>query len=339
MKVLVTGSAGFIGSFLVNELVQAGHEVVGLDNLNDYYDVDLKKNRLRLAGVALLDDFAGKTVQSDLSSNYKFVHGHLEDFGSLLELCLSEKFDVVVNLAAQAGVRYSIDNPHTYAQSNVVGFLNILEAVRHANIPHLVYASSSSVYGLNNEVPFSESQPTDHPVSLYAATKKANELMAFTYSHLYGFRTTGLRFFTVYGPWGRPDMAYFSFTKAILAGKPIKVFNRGELRRDFTYIDDVVNGCVKVIEDVDAKQAGAPLANIFNIGNSDPVWLMDFIGELEKALNKEAVLEQVEMQAGDVYQTYASVEKLSTTFHYRPSTPLSTGINSFVKWYLEYYKP
>lgn len=311
---------------------------MGFDNLNDYYDVQLKRDRLAAAGIHLPQLLNHTPVVSSNTPHYKFVYGQLEDYSLLAQLCQDEKFDVVVNLAAQAGVRYSIDNPHAYAQSNMVGFLNVLEAVRQSGIPRLVYASSSSVYGMNNEVPFAENQTTDQPVSLYAATKKANELMAHTYSHLYGIKTTGLRFFTVYGPWGRPDMAYFSFSKAILEGKPIRVFNEGKLRRDFTYIDDVINGCLKVIYHEAVQSEHHPLANIYNIGNSDPVWLMDFIRALETALGKKAVLDFVEMQAGDVFQTYASVEKLSNTFNYRPSTPLTQGINEFVRWYLDYYK-
>lgn len=338
MNIMVTGSAGFIGFHLTKALLEAGHTVVGFDNLNDYYDVNLKKSRLKECGIVADVFEEGAELQSSLYPAYRFVYGNLENYELLSKICHTSHFDVFVNLAAQAGVRYSIDNPQAYAQSNLVGFLNVLEAARHASIGHLVYASSSSVYGMNNEVPFTESQPTDQPVSLYAATKKANELMAHTYSHLYGIRTTGLRFFTVYGPWGRPDMAYFSFTKAILEGKPIKVFNEGKLRRDFTYIDDIISGCLKVIENVAVEDEKYQPANIYNIGNSDPVWLMDFIKALETALDKNAVLNYVEMQAGDVYQTYASVEKLSTTFAYRPKTQLSAGINTFVNWYMGYYK-
>jgi len=343
MKVLVTGSAGFIGFHVVNKLMEKGFEITGLDNINDYYSPQLKYERLREAGINYPDNSNQKVV-SEKYPGYSFIKMNLEDYENLTRLFETEKFDVVCNLAAQAGVRYSIENPFAYINSNISGFLNILENCRHYQIKHLVYASSSSVYGNNKKMPLAVSDRVDNPVSLYAATKKSNELMAYTYSHLYNIPSTGLRFFTVYGPWGRPDMAYFLFTRSILEGKPLKVFNRGDLWRDFTYIDDIVEGVVKVLEKPpsayttkDNRQSPPPY-KIYNIGNSNPVRLMDFIETIEEALGKKAVKEFHEMQPGDVYKTYADVDGLQKDFGYSPDTPLNEGIKKFTDWYLNYYK-
>ncbi len=335
MKILVTGTAGFIGFHLSNKLVAQGAEVVGIDNINDYYPADLKYARLAEAGISKEAGNWHKKVTSSKNANYSFIRMNLEDREQINQLFETEKFDRVCNLAAQAGVRYSIENPHAYVESNIVGFLNILEACRYNNIQHLVYASSSSVYGNSSKMPLSVTDSVDNPISLYAATKKSNELMAHTYSHLFGIPTTGLRFFTVYGPWGRPDMAYFSFTKNILAGNPIKVFNHGDLYRDFTYIDDIVEGIIKILN-------GAPTATppykVHNIGNSSPIKLMDFIKTIEKALGQEAKKEFYPMQAGDVYKTFADVSELQKDFGYSPDTSLEKGIGEFVKWYNAFYK-
>ena len=331
MKVLVTGAAGFIGFHLVQRLVERGDEVIGLDSLNDYYDRRMKFGRLAVAGVPEAEIEPRKMVQSERYEGYRFVQMALEECEAMERLFAEEQFEVVVNLAAQAGVRYSIENPHAYAQSNVVGFLNVLECCRHNKVRHLVYASSSSVYGRNAKVPFSEDDRVDSPVSLYAATKRANELMAHTYSSLYAIPTTGLRFFTVYGPWGRPDMAPMLFADAIAEGRPIKVFNGGDLARDFTYIDDITEGVVRVV-------AGEPPTDevpckIYNIGCSTPVQLMDFISTMERAFGREAEKIMLPMQAGDVYQTYADTSRLERDYGYRPSTSLSEGIERFVEWY------
>lgn len=331
MKVLVTGAAGFIGFHLVQRLVERGDEVVGLDSLNDYYDRRMKFGRLAVTGVAETEIEPHKMVQSERYDGYRFVQMALEEREAMERLFAEEQFEVVVNLAAQAGVRYSIENPHAYAQSNVVGFLNVLECCRSNQVRHLVYASSSSVYGRNAKVPFSEDDRVDSPVSLYAATKRANELMAHTYSSLYAIPTTGLRFFTVYGPWGRPDMAPMLFADAIAEGRPIKVFNGGDLARDFTYIDDITEGVVRVV-------AGEPPTDevpckIYNIGCSTPVQLMDFISTMERAFGREAEKIMLPMQAGDVYQTYADTSRLERDYGYRPSTSLSDGIERFVEWY------
>lgn len=333
MKVLVTGTAGFIGFHLVNKLVQQNVDVVGIDNINDYYSPDLKFARLAEAGISAESTAWNKKVASSKSPNYSFVRMKLEDREQLNHLFETEKFDLVCNLAAQAGVRYSIENPQAYIDSNLVGFANILEACRHNQIKHLVYASSSSVYGNSPKMPLSTSDTVDNPVSLYAATKKSNELMAHTYSHLYGFPTTGLRFFTVYGPWGRPDMAYFSFTKNILEGKSIKVFNKGDLYRDFTYIDDIVDGIERIL----LTQPKVSY-KIYNIGNSTPVKLMDFIRIIETTVGREAAKEYLEMQPGDVYKTFADVSDLENDFGYSPDTPLEKGIGEFVKWYRNYFR-
>ncbi|MGB3777851.1 MAG: NAD-dependent epimerase [Tunicatimonas sp.] len=332
-KVLITGAAGFIGFHLAQKLDALGYAVVGLDNLNDYYDVGLKE--ARLAKLESLDSFS-------------FHRMELEDKERIDALFAAEKFDYVVNLAAQAGVRYSLENPYAYINANVTGFLNILEACRHHPVKHLVYASSSSVYGANTQMPFSTHHTVDHPVSLYAATKKSNELMAHTYSHLYNIPTTGLRFFTVYGPYGRPDMALFLFTKAILDGQPIKVFNNGEMRRDFTYVDDIVEGVARLLPHVatpdpqwssDAPDPASSYApyRIYNIGNNSPVKLLDFVEAIEESLGKKAEKEFMPLQDGDVPATYADVEDLMQAVGFKPSTDLKVGVQNFVDWYREYY--
>lgn len=334
MKYLVTGAAGFIGMHVSTLLLDRGDEVVGLDNINPYYTVQLKHDRLaRLTG----------------KPGFRFQEMDLADREHLTQLCATEKFDVVINLAAQAGVRYSITNPHVYIDSNVVGFVNILEACRHHGVKHLVYASSSSVYGANTTMPFSIHHNVDHPLSLYAATKKANELMAHTYSHLYRLPTTGLRFFTVYGPWGRPDMAMWLFTKAILDGKSIDVFNNGQMRRDFTFIDDIATGVVRTADNVptgnkdwsgdspDPATSRGPY-RVYNIGNNQPVELMHMIRTLERTLGVEAKKNFLPMQDGDVPATYADVDDLIRDVGFRPSTPIETGIQRFVNWYRDYHK-
>jgi len=338
MKILITGAAGFVGFHTVDALLKKGHSVVGLDNVNDYYDVNLKFGRLAESGILKADIEEGKLVYSRLHPNYSFQKGDitdLENLQRLFELC---GFDYVIHLAAQPGVRYSLENPHAYIQANVVGFMNILECCRLNNVKHLVYASSSSIYGMNKKVPFSEDDKVDFPVSIYAATKKSNELMAHTYSHLYRLPTTGLRFFTVYGPWGRPDMAPMLFADAICCGNPIKVFNQGNMQRDFTYIDDIVEGVVKATEDIPTKEEEHPYYRIFNIGNSSPVQLMDFIREMELALGKEAILQMLPMQPGDVEVTFADTSKLEAVTSYKPKTPVSEGVKRFATWYKNFYK-
>ena len=333
MHVLVTGAAGFIGAALSAALLERGDRVVGVDSLNDYYDVSLK--RARLARLTALPGF--EFIQLDVAARE-----------GVAALFARHRFDAVAHLAAQAGVRYSIDHPHAYGDANLVGFLNVLEGCRHAKVGHLVFASSSSVYGASVRTPFSENHSVDHPISLYAATKKANELMAHTYAHLYGLPCTGLRFFTVYGPWGRPDMAYFKFTRGILAGEPIPVYNRGEMARDFTYIDDIVEGVVRVLDrpaapDPDWDPAHPAVASstapyrIYNIGNNRPVKLMEFIGTLEKCLGRKAVLDLLPMQPGDVPSTAADISALGKATGFAPSTPVETGLARFVAWYHEYY--
>lgn len=336
MKILVTGAAGFIGYYVCQRLLARGDEVLGIDNLNDYYDVTLKQDRLN------------QLAQHPRAQYFKLVTLDIADTATLLDVVKDFAPQRIVHLAAQAGVRYSLQNPHAYSQSNLVGFTNILEAARFNRVDHLVYASSSSVYGGNTKLPFSEADAVDHPVSLYAATKKANELMAHTYSHLYGIPTTGLRFFTVYGPWGRPDMSPFLFADAILNNRPIKVFNHGEMMRDFTYIDDIVEGVIRVLDKPATTDAGfnsrspssasshAPY-RVFNIGNSQPENLMDFIGHLEKALGKTAQKEFLPMQAGDVKATYADTMALESWVGFKPNTALSVGLAHFAQWYLEYY--
>jgi UDP-glucuronate 4-epimerase len=332
-KILVTGAAGFIGFHLCQRLLARGDVVVGLDNLNDYYEVSLKENRLK----KLTD-----------KENFSFAKGDLSDRSGMEALFAEHEFDAVVNLAAQAGVRYSLTNPHAYVDANLVGFMNILEGCRHQKVGHLVYASSSSVYGANTRMPFSVHDNVDHPVSLYAASKKANELMAHTYAHLYGLPCTGLRFFTVYGPWGRPDMALFLFTKAILAGKPIDVFNHGRMRRDFTFIDDIVEGVMRVTDQPaqpnpdwsgvapDPGTSAAPY-RVYNIGNNNPVELMHLIETLEKALGKTAVKNFLPLQPGDVPATWANVDALGNDVGFRPETPIEVGVERFVEWYKGYY--
>ena len=340
MKILVTGAAGFIGFFVSKSLVEKGHEVVGLDNINDYYDVNLKYARLNELGIAR-DDAEQFNVLTESTSNatFSFIRLALEDRENLPKLFKAQNFDVVCNLAAQAGVRYSLENPEAYVDSNLVGFLNILECCRNYKIKHLVYASSSSVYGLNEKIPFETTDAVDHPVSLYAATKKSNELMAHSYSHLYGFKTTGLRFFTVYGPWGRPDMAMFLFTDAIVNDQPIKVFNNGKLERDFTYIDDITEGVVRIIQKPVTEQLEKKGSfKIYNIGNSKSVKLMDFITAIEESLDTIAKKDMYPMQPGDVERTWANVDDLIADYDYRPNTPIKEGVEKFITWYKEYYK-
>ena len=333
-KILVTGAAGFIGFHVAKRLLEQGREVIGLDNLNDYYDVNLKKARL-----AQLQD----------RPNFSFVKVDLAEHRKMAQVFVDYKPRYVVHLAAQAGVRYSFENPHAYADSNIVGFLNVLEGCRYNPVEHLVYASSSSVYGANTKMPFSVHDNVDHPLSLYAATKKANELMAHTYSALYQIPTTGLRFFTVYGPWGRPDMAYFKFTKSILAGEPIDVFNYGRHKRDFTYIDDIVEGIIRLLRKIPTPDPvwsgvnpdpGASFApyRIYNIGNNQPVELLHYIKVIEKCLGKKAKMNMLPMQPGDVPETYADIDDLADDVGFRPETTIEEGIAGFVEWYKEYYR-
>jgi UDP-glucuronate 4-epimerase len=334
LKILVTGAAGFIGFHTSKKLLDRGNTVVGLDNFNDYYDVALKEGRAEM-----LADY----------DKFKLVRIDLADRSAMEALFAEEKFDKVINLAAQAGVRYSIENPHSYIDSNIVGFMNILEGCRHNDVKHLVYASSSSVYGANTTMPFSVHQNVDHPLALYGATKKANELMAHTYSNLYNLPTTGLRFFTVYGPYGRPDMALFLFTKNIIEDKPIDVFNFGKHRRDFTYIDDIVEGVVRTMDHTaepnedwdpanpDPGTSKAPY-RLYNIGNQQPVELMDYIGAIEETLGKKAEMNLLPLQPGDVPDTWADTESLANDVGYQPSTPIEVGVKNFVEWYLEFYK-
>jgi len=351
LKILVTGTAGFIGHALAKKLLIRGDEVVGLDNINDYYDVNLKYGRLDELGISRhskLDLGSNKLIKSSKYKNHKFIKLDLADRVGMEKLFQEEKFDAVCHLAAQAGVRYSLENPHAYIDSNIIGFMNILEGCRRSGVKNLSYASSSSVYGLNKSQPFRTSDTTEHPVSLYAATKKSNEMMAHTYSHLYNISTTGLRFFTVYGPWGRPDMAPMLFTDAILNNRAIKVFNHGDMSRDFTYIDDIVDGLINVIdnpakpnenwdaENSEIQSSSAPY-KIYNIGNNEPVSLMKFIKTIEKALGKVAKKTMLPMQDGDVQSTYADVSGLIDNFNYKPDTKLSDGISVFVKWYKEFY--
>lgn len=349
MKILVTGTAGFIGFYTALKLLELGHDVVGLDSINDYYDVNLKYGRLAESGIAREAVRYGELVGSSSFSGYRFVQMKLEDKPALDALFATENFDAVCNLAAQAGVRYSLENPYAYIDANIVGFLNILEACRHYGVKNLSYASSSSVYGLNEAMPFSPHHGTDHPVSLYAATKKSNEMMAHTYAHLYGIQCTGLRFFTVYGPWGRPDMAPFLFTKAAFAGETIKVFNHGKMRRDFTYIDDIVEGVVRVIlkpcqsnsewnaESPDPASSKAPF-KIYNIGNSDTVELLEFIQAVEAAAGIEINKEFLPIQPGDVVATYADVSDLEEDMGYRPNTSVQEGMRRTIAWYRAFYQ-
>lgn len=333
MNILVTGAAGFIGSNLVKALLARRHRVVGLDCINSYYDIRLKYARLADAGIAPEDICDGRMTSGSLGPDYRFIKLDLTDRIGLEQLFGSERFDMVINMAAQAGVRYSIENPYAYIDSNVVGFLNLLECCRHHAVRTLLYASSSSVYGMNNQVPYREDDVTDSPVSLYAATKKADELMAHVYHKLYGLTTIGLRFFTVYGPAGRPDMAPFLFLKSILEGKPIRVFNHGHLSRDFTYIDDITEGVMQI---VDRMPAEMPLCRIYNIGRSEPVPLMKFIRVLEDVCGRKAVMEMTDMQPGDVLCTYADTTRLYEDFGYRPSVSIEEGIRRFYEWYVDY---
>jgi len=354
MKVLITGTAGFIGSALADKMVARGDEVVGLDCINDYYDINVKYGRLERSGIIQkLEDGKdieyNKVLTSSKNPNLKFIKLNLEDKDNLMKLFEEQKFDAVCNLAAQAGVRYSLINPDAYIQSNIVGFANILEACRHNGVNNLSYASSSSVYGLNEELPFSTEHNVDHPISLYAASKKSNELMAHTYSHLYGISTTGLRFFTVYGPWGRPDMALFLFVKAALEGKSIDVFNNGDMLRDFTYIDDIVEGVIRVLDNPAkpdptwngvsgrVSTSSAPY-KVYNIGNNNPVKLMDFITAIENKLGVTIQKNMMPIQAGDVPATYADVTDLVEDLDYKPATPIQEGIDNFVDWYLEFFQ-
>ena len=360
MKILVTGAAGFIGAAVVGKLLKSDEsntEIVGLDNLNNYYDPTLKLARLKMLGIGMAhddgrcnaDDFPwGVCLRSDKYENFRFLRANLHDDRAITDLFAAEKFDLVINLAAQAGVRYSIDNPRAYIESNIDGFINILEGCRNTGVKHLVYASSSSVYGLNGKVPFSEHDGIAHPVSLYAATKKSNELMAHAYSQLYGLPTTGLRFFTVYGPWGRPDMSPFLFIDAVMNDRPIKVYNNGDMLRDFTYIDDIVEGVVRIASIIpegdcgwnslepDAATSSAPY-RVYNIGNSSPVNLMDYIGCIESASGKIAKKIMLPMQPGDVYQTYADSSALYEAAGFKPATRLQDGIALTVEWYRSYY--
>lgn len=348
-KILITGTAGFIGFHLAKRLLERGDEVIGLDSINDYYDIRVKHGRLAQTGIDIEDVQYGKLIQSSKYPGYRFIQLKLEDAERLNKLFTSEQFDRVINLAAQAGVRYSLENPQAYIDSNIVGFVNVLEASRHNNVGHLSYASSSSVYGLNETMPFSIHHNVDHPISLYAASKKSNELMAHTYSHLFNLPTTGLRFFTVYGPWGRPDMALFLFTKAILEGKPINIFNNGEMSRDFTYVDDIVEGVIRVNDNPpkgntewngknpDPGTAKAPYT-VYNIGNNSPVKLMDFVSTIEKCLGMEAEKNFMPMQPGDVAATYADVQDLIDNLGYKPQTTLAHGVEKFVEWYRDFYQ-
>ncbi len=349
MKILVTGAAGFIGSYVCKYLLSRGDEVVGLDNINSYYDINLKYGRLLTLGIEENAVNWYLFVESNVYEKFRFIRMNLEDKQAMQMLFANERFDKVVNLAAQAGVRYSIENPYAYVESNIDGFLNVLEGCRHYRVKHLIYASSSSVYGLNGKVPFSENDSVAHPVSLYAATKKSNELMAHTYSHLYAIPTTGLRFFTVYGPWGRPDMSPFLFASAILNNRPIKVFNNGDMLRDFTYIDDIVEGVLRVIDHVpepnlnwndqnpEPSSSKAPY-KIYNIGNSHPVKLMDFIEAIEKAIGHPADKIYFPMQPGDVYQTNADTTALERELGFKPNKSIIEGVRDTIDWYRSFYQ-
>ncbi len=326
MKILVTGAAGFIGYHLSTKLIEMGQTVIGLDNLNDYYDPSLKQSRL-------------KEIENNIhSSNFTFIKEDISNNENIINIFHTEQFDIVINLAAQAGVRYSLQNPYAYVDSNLSGFINILEGCRHNNVKHLIFASSSSVYGMNVKQPFSVSDRTDYPISLYAATKKSNEMMAFSYSHLFKIPTTGLRFFTVYGPYGRPDMAYYKFTKNILEGKEINLYNNGEMKRDFTYIDDIINGIVNILDQTPAPQdnkhsLAKPPYRLYNIGNNRPVTLENFIKAIESSLGIKAKRKLMPMQDGDVLSTYADIEDMIDDYNFYPSISIDEGINNFVRWY------
>lgn len=337
MKILVTGSAGFIGFHVTRTLLSKGHQIVGIDNLNQYYDIELKFARLQELGIS--KDNACHLNRGCIGELYGeqflFIRMDIADRESLPKIFEIEKFDKVCHLAAQAGVRYSLENPEVYIDSNVVGYANLLECCRHHSIRHFIYASSSSVYGLNTRIPFHEDDQVDHPISLYAATKKSNELMAHTYSHLYKLPTTGLRFFTVYGPWGRPDMALFLFTEAIVKGKPIKVFNNGEMERDFTHINDITAGIISVVEKKWPDRT--KLYKIYNIGNNRSVKLLDFIREIEKNLGREAIKKMLPIQPGDVQKTWANIDRLIQDYNYQPTTNIAVGVKSFTDWYCNFY--
>ncbi len=333
MKILVTGSAGFIGSHLCLNLRKAGHSVTGLDNLNSYYDVELKYGRLNFQGINRNEILYNKLIEGNKS--IRFIEMDLQDAGNLQALFAREKFEIVINLAAQAGVRYSITNPKDYIDANIAGFFNVLEACRNFPVKSLIFASSSSVYGNSEKVPFRETDATDTPISFYAATKKSNEVLAHSYAHLFKIPTIGLRFFTVYGPWGRPDMAMFMFTKSILEGIPLKVFNKGELLRDFTYIDDIIQGIASIVNYLDKNDSLE--YELFNIGNSKPVNVLDFIKAIESETGRKALLDFQPMQKGDVVQTYASTSKLDRFFAYKPAIEIKEGIKNFVRWYRDYY--
>ena len=348
MKILVTGTAGFIGFHLAKRLIERGDEVIGLDSINDYYDINLKYGRLQSCGITQNEIEYNKLISSSKYPNYRFIKLNLEDKDNINKLFAAEKFDNVCNLAAQAGVRYSLTNPDVYVNSNITGFLNIVEACRFNPVKHLAYASSSSVYGLNEAYPFSTHGSVDHPISLYASSKKANELMAHTYSYLFNIPTTGLRFFSVYGPWGRPDMALFIFTKSILEGKTIDIYNQGDMRRDFTYIDDIVEGVTRVIDNPatpnkewnsmapDPSSSKAPY-KIFNIGNNNPVKLMDFIDAIENELGRKATKNLLPMQPGDVPVNWADANDLVKQLNYKPATSIEVGIKNFISWYRKFY--
>ncbi len=331
MKILLTGAAGFIGYHLTLKLIESGESVVGLDNINNYYDPFLKKSRL-------------KNIESNKNAScFSFINEDISNKESIEKIFKDNSFDIVINLAAQAGVRYSLENPSAYVDSNLVGFINILEGCRHFDIKHFIFASSSSVYGMNTKQPFSTLDRTDFPISLYAATKKSNELIAHSYSHLYGMPITGLRFFTVYGPFGRPDMAYYKFTRAILEGHPIQVYNNGKMKRDFTYIDDVIDGIVKVLEAIPEPQSNKhslakPPFKIYNIGNNNPVTLEEFIDAIETSLGTKAKRNLLPMQDGDVHETYANIDDMISDFNFNPSTSISEGIESFVQWYKSFHE-
>jgi len=333
-KILVTGSLGFIGFHLVQRLIDEGHRVVGVDNINDYYDVRLKYDKLPLLGIHTDNIFPNVVYKSETLPLFQFIKLDIKDRFRVEELFRKNNFDIVVNLAAKAGVQYSIQNPHTYVSNNITSYINLIDAAKKYKIKHFVYASSSSVYGNREDVPFHETDRVDHPISLYAASKKANELLAHTYSHLYGLPTTGLRFFTVYGPWGRPDMAPFIFVKRISEGKPINVFNNGNMIRDFTYISDIVEGIFKVVE----SNGQAKGYRIYNIGNSRPVNLNDFIQTIEKLLNKKAIIDYKDIRQGDVVKTYSDVTAIQNDYQYFPKTDLSSGLALFIEWYRNYFE-
>ncbi len=345
-NILVTGSAGFIGFHLVNALIELGEKVVGIDNINDYYDTNLKYDRLKLAGINKSEIKWHQKIHSTIYPDYSFIRMNLEDSNELINLCIDEQFDYIINLAAQAGVRYSIENPSAYIQSNLVGFGNILEASRRSKIKHLIYASSSSVYGMNKKIPFSTIDNVDYPISLYAATKKSNELMAHTYSHLYQIPTTGLRFFTVYGPWGRPDMAYYNFSKNIIENKEILVYNNGKMKRDFTFISDIIDGILlsmnkipdPILSLLSESHSSVTPFRLLNLGNNKPVGLLDFIKSLENSLGKKGVIKFADMQDGDVLETWADLDLTKKIINYNPKIEINEGLLIFAKWFKAYYK-